>query len=116
MQLLLIVRSANLSDAAEQVLLDGDLRPAADRRRLPTPADQHESDEPKRSPTARSYARLSRRPRELHDRHRAHNADVASRFGVPQTRRSTDLCRAFLMGRAGIEPATLGLKVPCSTN
>jgi hypothetical protein len=23
---------------------------------------------------------------------------------------------AFLMGRAGIEPATLGLKVPCSTD
>src|SRR6266511_247694 len=26
------------------------------------------------------------------------------------------ICRLFPMGRAGIEPATLGLKVPCSTN
>jgi hypothetical protein len=27
-----------------------------------------------------------------------------------------DRLQRFLMGRAGIEPATLGLKVPCSTN
>src|SRR5262249_21889049 len=26
------------------------------------------------------------------------------------------LCRVFVMGRAGLEPATLGLKVPCSTS
>src|SRR5262245_9684592 len=26
------------------------------------------------------------------------------------------ICSSFLMGRAGIEPATLGLKVPCSTD
>jgi hypothetical protein len=26
------------------------------------------------------------------------------------------ICRHFAMGRAGIEPAALGLKVPCSTN
>jgi hypothetical protein len=26
------------------------------------------------------------------------------------------LCRQFQVGRTGIEPVTLGLKVPCSTN
>src|SRR5215213_6515704 len=26
------------------------------------------------------------------------------------------ICRQFCMGRTGIEPVTLGLKVPCSTN
>jgi hypothetical protein len=26
------------------------------------------------------------------------------------------VCTNFLMGRAGFEPATLGLKVPCSTS
>jgi hypothetical protein len=26
------------------------------------------------------------------------------------------LLRIFIMGRAGLEPATLGLKVPCSTS
>ncbi len=26
------------------------------------------------------------------------------------------ICRDFLMGRVGIEPTTLGLKVPCSAN
>ena len=26
------------------------------------------------------------------------------------------ICRQFAMGRAGIEPATLGLRVPCSTS
>jgi hypothetical protein len=30
--------------------------------------------------------------------------------------RKTPFPGVFVMGRAGIEPATLGLKVPCSTN
>jgi hypothetical protein len=32
------------------------------------------------------------------------------------TRQQRVIYRQFRMGRAGIEPATLGLKVPCSTN
>ena len=49
-------------------------------------------------------------PRLLHERS---SRSLLRRLGVCASRRFAAI---LLMGRAGIEPATLGLKVPCSTD
>ena len=64
-ELLPVVRRANLPDAAEQVLLDGSIGWPHARRGRPTSADQRESQEPKRRPAKchrqeRITARLER--------------------------------------------------------
>jgi len=59
MELLAIVRPANLPDTPEQVVLDGKTSSLGRRRRRPTAADQREPDEAERRAAAGTCASQS---------------------------------------------------------
>jgi hypothetical protein len=66
------------------------------------------------APTRRLEAQLSAKGRSPHSQNTQSIRTAIGRLpAVSEERRTT---RVFLMGRAGLEPATLGLKVPCSTS
>ena len=74
MELLSIVRHTNLSDTAEQVLLDGKISSRERRRRRPASADQRETDEAERHTTGETCASQSDMPGDLPHRHSLHLA------------------------------------------
>ncbi len=80
-----IVGRTNLSDTAEQVLLDGTIGRPGRGRRLPASADQRETDEAERHTAEETCASPSRMPCDLLHRRILHRATLLRRNGRKPT-------------------------------